>query len=154
MCHIQFRAILYLLPLFILTTLLCNMYHCTHFKDGEVEDQKRQRKLLYQVFHGVIMLARYHYPPFSCRQGQRLRKTQATSLLCSTYCGSGILLSASLLLLVQVHSLITNLTDRYYYPYITNEKTGSGSLSDWPKFIQSVNKTKTKMGVKSSHIFP
>lgn len=58
MCHIQCRTILYLLPLFILTTLLCNMYYCTHFKDGDVEAQRRQRKILDQVFYEVILLGR------------------------------------------------------------------------------------------------
>lgn len=62
--------------------------------------------------------------------------------------------SAFLSLLIQLHSLITTLSDRYPDPQNYRwENWGSRTLSNWPKFIYSVIRNKAKLEFKSSHFF-
>lgn len=106
-CHVQYRTILYLLSLFIVTTFLCSI--SAPFYRWKVKIQRRQRKNVYLAFYDVILLGTFHHPAFY-RKENRLQDIQGMSmeyLLCSRH-------SKCILVIVSVTShLKTTLSDGY-----------------------------------------
>lgn len=63
-------------PFFILTTLLCNKYCCTHFMA-----KLRLGEGIYQIFYSFILLGSYHYPLFHRKQAVKDSELTLTECL-------------------------------------------------------------------------
>ena len=95
--------------------------------------------------------ARYISLPSLLQKRKQAEKDSGNGHLLNTYYVPGIL-SAFLSLLVQFHSLVTTLSDRYPHPKIMNVKAEALGLAQTHKFIeQKQSKTEHQ---KQSHLFP